>query len=114
MEDTRQSDRAPALRGGRLEGMSLPDLLWSLCEQKKTGVLQLSRFELRKSIYIEEGQIVFASSSDPDDRLGELFLREGTITLDQLQESLSQLSRGKRLGTLLVEAGSLAPGDLVQ
>ena len=100
--------------GGRLEGVSLPDLLWELCRAGKTGVLQLTRQGIRKSVYVKDGSIVFATSGDPNDRLGELLLREGLVTLDQLEAAIARLGNGKRLGGLLVEAGHLTPDNLVR
>lgn len=114
MNGNPHADDAPFLVAGRLEGASLPELLWTLCRERKTGVLQLSSAERKKSVFIEDGRIVFASSSDPDDRLGELLLRQGTVRLDQLEHALLKLHSGKRLGTLLVEAGSLTPEELVR
>ena len=114
MEQDRPSEIRSALLAGRLEGFSLPDLLWSLCRCQGTGVLRLFGAGFEKSVYIEDGRIVFASSSDPDDRLGEMFLRAGLIKIDQLEQAVAQLSTGKRLGTLLVEAGSLEPEQLVR
>jgi hypothetical protein len=114
MENDRPSEIRSALLAGRLEGFSLPDLLWSLCRCQGTGVLRVFSGEFEKAVYMEEGRIVFASSSDPDDRLGELFLRGGLIQIEQLEQAVAQLSSGKRLGALLVEAGSLKPEDLVQ
>ncbi len=77
-------------------------------------MLKLSHGTVQKSVYIQDGRIVFASSSDPDDRLGELLLRVGMVRLAQLEEVLGRLDSGKRLGTLLVEAGHLAPEKLVE
>jgi hypothetical protein len=69
---------------------------------------------ITKKVYIDEGRIVFARSGDPDDRLGDLLLREGLITLDQLEAALAQLVGSKRLGTILVDAGHLSPENLVR
>jgi hypothetical protein len=113
MVEPSRPDKKEGLFAGRLEGISLPDLLWMLRGQKKTGVLSLSRADVEKSIYFDEGRIVFVASSDPDDRLGEMLLRQGVISLDQLEEALANLHLGKRLGTLLVEAGSMSAGNLV-
>lgn len=113
MDETRRSELAPALKAGRLEGMNLPDLLWALCTRQSTGVLHVETPGVSRTIYFMEGQIVFATSSDPDDRLGERLLREGLISLEQLAEAVRGLQNGKRLGTLLVEAGSLTGEQLV-
>jgi hypothetical protein len=113
MDETRQSEFAPALQAGRLEGISIPDLLWAFCQQERTGTLRVACGGNEKTVYFESGQIVFAASSHPDDRLGERLLRQGIITLDQLIDAVMQLHTGKRLGALLVEAGSLEPEQLV-
>ncbi len=114
MEAMAADDPLRSLRRGRLEGVSVPDLLWGICSAGATGVLSLRRGPVSKRVYVQEGRIVFASSSDPDDRLGECLLREGRISLDQLDAAAAQLGTGKRIGTLLVEAGHLAPQDLVR
>ena len=113
MVDSSRDNDTEGVLAGRLEGVSLPDLLWALRGRRKTGVLSLRRAEIEKSIYFDDGRIVFAASSDPDDRLGEMLLRQGVISLDQLEEALANLHHGKRLGTLLVEAGSMTAGNLV-
>ncbi len=77
-------------------------------------MLTFRRGALAKRVYLRDGRIVFATSSDPNERLGELLLREGMITLDQLDQAISRIGSGKRLGTLLVEAGHLTPHNLVR
>jgi hypothetical protein len=67
-----------------------------------------------KKVYIDGGRIVFAASADPNDRLGELLLREGVVTLDQLERAITKLASGKRLGAILVESGHLTPDNLVR
>ncbi len=113
--DQRIEPGLPAsLVNGRLEGLSVPELLWNLCRRSSTGVLHLTSRGITKKVYFSDGRIVFALSGDPDDRLGDLLLRDGLITLDQLEAALTQLSSGKRLGTLLVGAGHLSPDKLVR
>jgi len=113
--DQRNEPGLPAsLVNGRLEGLSVPELLWNLCRRCSTGVLHLTSRGITKKVYFNDGRIVFALSGDPDDRLGDLLLRDGLITLDQLEGALAQLSGGKRLGTLLVGAGHLSPDNLVR
>ena len=101
------------LQAGRLEGLALPDLLWALCRARKTGLIHFERKDVHKTIYLEDGKIVFAASNQPDDRLGELLLRQGRITLAQLEHSATQVFDGQRIGTLLVESGALRPDQLV-
>ncbi len=114
MERKHDGEHSPGLVSGRIEGISIPDLLWAICRMRQTGTLRLTQDEVTKTVYIEDGRIVFAASQDPDDRLGEQMLRQGWITLDQLEDALSRQGSGKRLGTLLVEAGHLSPDRLVE
>jgi hypothetical protein len=67
-----------------------------------------------KSVVVQDGRMVFASSSSRDERLGELMLRRGRITLRQLADAGKAMVPGKRLGTVLVEQGGLAPKDLMR
>ncbi len=103
-----------SLTAGRLEGIGVPELLWNLCRRRSTGVLHLTERGLTKKIYLAEGRIIFAASSDPDDRLGEMLLREGVVRLAALDRAVARLHEGKRLGTLLVESGDLSPEQLVR
>ncbi len=113
MQESSHKEASPGLSAGRLEGISVPDLLWAFSLRQKSGALMVTRNGIKKTVYFEGGRVVFASSSDPDDRLGELLLRENMITLAHLEEVLTRLNTGKRIGTLLVDAGYLQPDDLV-
>ena len=111
----RSQDRtfSVGLQAGRLEGLALPDLLWALCRARKTGLIHFAHKDVRKTVYLEDGRIVFAASNRPDDRLGELLLRQGRITLAQLEHSVSQMHSGQRIGTLLVANDALPSEQLV-
>jgi hypothetical protein len=114
MDEPKASTLPPSLVNGRLEGINVADLMWNLCRRRSTGVLQLGSRGMTKKVYIDGGRIVFAASSDPNDRLGEMLLRDGIVTLDQLERAIAQLTSGKRLGAILVEAGHLSPENLVR
>ena len=69
---------------------------------------------MAKSVYLSEGRLIFATSNDPDDRLGERLLRKGLISYRALEESVRALNDGKRQGTLLVENGAIRARDLIE
>jgi hypothetical protein len=92
----------------------LPDLVQLLQEQEWTGLLSLHRGLATKNITVEKGRLVFATSSDPDERLGFLLMKRGVITLRQLSDAGKRVVPGKRLGTLLVEDGVLSAKGLVK
>ena len=103
----RVSATAEPLRGF-LEEDSLPALLRPLVRAKKTGVAAPHpRDSVTKTVYLSEGRLIFATSTDPDDRLGEMLLRKGLITYRSLEESVQAIKAGKRQGTILVESGAI-------
>lgn len=103
------------LPSGRLRDTRLPVLLQLLRGERKTGVLTLKRNDLNKSFFIQEGDIIFATSLYADDRLGEMLLKTGKINFKQYEISVDLLKKtGKRQGTILVERGFISPKDLFE
>jgi curved DNA-binding protein CbpA len=100
---------------GRISDFRLPALLQFFRRERKTGVLTLQRNDLNKSIYLEDGDIIFATSLYPDDRLGETLLKEGKISFKQYEISVDLLKKtGKKQGTILVEQGFISPKELFE
>src|SRR5437867_4362627 len=97
---------------GDLSELTLPEILQHLRLSKATGVLTVAHGGAKKSLYVKGGRVVFASSNLPNDRLGELLLREGKITVEEYEASIKAISKGKRQGKALVEMGALSPKDL--
>jgi hypothetical protein len=100
--------------GGSLGETSLPALLRPLVVAKKTGVLRLARGPVTKTLYLSRGRLIFATSTDPDDGLGERLLAKGLISLRDLDASLAAAAAGRRQGTALVESGVITAADLVE
>jgi hypothetical protein len=99
---------------GSLAEQDFPGLVHALYERRWTGLLGITHAGITKNVVVQDGRMVFASSSSPDERLGELMLRRGRITLRQLADAGKALVPGKRLGAVLVEQGALSPKDLVR
>jgi hypothetical protein len=99
---------------GDLTEIRFPTLLMSLYRERETGILTLSSQVSRKSLYIEEGKIIFATSDDPDDRLGECLLRRNMITAQHYLDSVEQIRPGRRQGEILVDMGALTTEELVE
>ncbi len=98
---------------GDLETSSVPELLRSLLASRETGILTFRRDALRKTVYLREGRVVFGTSSDPDDRLGESLLLRGKITARQYLQASNMIRPDRRLGAILVEMEALEPDELV-
>ena len=99
---------------GTLDELDIADLVQEVGARRFTGRLLLERADDRVVVSVEAGRLVFASSSDPDHRLGPMLLRRGTITLRQMEDAVHNLTPGKRFGTVLVESGVLDPKQLVR
>src|SRR5512142_781947 len=101
------------IRRGSIEETRVPELLKSVLGSGETGVLTFRRGDLTKSVHLHMGRVVYARSSDPDERLGEDLLLRGKISVRQYLEASQLIAPGRRLGTILVERGALEPEDLI-
>jgi hypothetical protein len=99
---------------GDLAERDLPGLVHELHRESWTGSVALTRDDARVGVTVRQGQLVFASSSNPDHRLGPLLLHRGKATLRQLTDAGQAVGPGKRLGTILVERGLLSTKELVR
>ena len=114
VEGTGAEARQVARAGGEgLQEFPLHKILIGLHDAKKTGTLTVKTPVFIKKIYLDKGEVIFAASNWKDDRLGEVLLKAGKITLQQYEESVRVLKMtGKKQGTILVELGYLSPKDL--
>ncbi|MCX8043064.1 MAG: DUF4388 domain-containing protein [Desulfobacterota bacterium] len=98
---------------GSLATCYLASLLQLLCNDRKTGTLRLWDGDHRVTIAIKDGAIVNATSSVLQEQLGYLLRSERILTAEELDIYLD-LARHekKRLGTVLIEQGKIAPETL--
>jgi hypothetical protein len=99
---------------GSLAGRDFADLVHQLYERRFTGNLTLSHVGVGKRLIVQDGRLVFASSTSADERLGELLLRRGRLSFRQYVDAGKAIVPGKRLGAILVEQGVLTPKELVK
>lgn len=105
-------DEGLTLRGS-IEDTSVPELLRSVLSSGETGILTFRKDDIVKNVHLHMGRIVYARSSNPDERLGESLLLRGKITVRQYLEASKLIAPGRRLGTILIELGALEPEDLI-
>ncbi len=98
---------------GEIETSSVPELLRSLLGSGETGILTLRRGDATKSIFIQQGRVVYAASNNTDERLGESLVIRGKITARQFLEASKMIRPGRRLGGILVEMEALDAEDLM-
>ena len=100
---------------GTIQDSPLPDVLERLRQQKATGTLTVRSKDMVKCIFVRNGQIVFANSTGVYDRLGEILVKSGKLTRENMDHALSLYNKGaglKKLGAILVENGMVNPKDL--
>ena len=100
---------------GSFKEISFSDVLAVLRQQQASGTLVCVARSVEKSVVVKNGWIIFASSKDEQDRLGEIMIQAGKITRVQLNKAVNihQKSAGlKKIGAIFVENGFVAPKDL--
>ena len=103
---------APVERGKLADG-DVAAQLARLYLQRLTGRLVLRRDAVEKVIFFDRGAPILGMSSDPDDRMGEMLVRQGRLTAAQLEQASDGLPRAeRRLGVVLVEQGFIKPTEL--
>jgi hypothetical protein len=99
---------------GWVGGYDVPELLLAISRSGKTGRLEVSSADVDRTLFFDEGRLVFASSSSPDDRLGAYLLLRNELGLSDLRRLSGSVRPGMRLGSLLVKEGILAAEALPQ
>jgi hypothetical protein len=90
----------------------LADVLHLVHTATKSGFLFFEDGSHAKAVYLHRGEVVFATSNQSFDRLGETLLRVGMITPDQFDAARRSYSPASRFGRILVERGYLTPREL--
>ncbi len=96
-----------------LEETSIAEVFWTIYRHKVPGLIEISREGIEKRIYINDGNVIHASSTDRTDRLGAFLYRLGKLTRNDLVDTMRERElTGKRHGQLLIEKGMLPPAEL--
>jgi len=122
----RGDEAPPPWFAGSLGALTVPEVVQFVFQSLKTGVLLLSFGDgderpgdapeklRRKSIYFRDGQVVFASSSEPQDRLGPVLEATGLVPKETLDGLTPLVRAGRPLGQVLVDEGVLTAGQLYE
>lgn len=99
---------------GELTDATVPELLRSIVRSADSAILTVDDGPYAASIYFDTGNIVFASSSDPDLSLHNLLLRDGVIDLEQHGMVPPSAVIAGRVGASLTELGILDGDALIR
>ncbi|MHC4937407.1 MAG: DUF4388 domain-containing protein [Planctomycetota bacterium] len=99
---------------GDLTNISLFDVFQTLNSNQQTGVLVLQRAGVTKKIFISpEGVRIFFTRSGRHLRLGEIFIKRGRVSAQDVEILLMQQKQDYRpLGELLVESGKVTEQEM--
>ena len=94
--------------------MSLPALkdLFARHRAKATGHWRLGQ-DPSRTVFMEAGDVVFAASTHPLDRLTHLLVERGKITQAQLDYAMANLNPTMSIGKNLIEMGFITQRDLL-
>ncbi|HET6579947.1 MAG TPA: DUF4388 domain-containing protein [Gemmatimonadales bacterium] len=99
---------------GSLKEASLPDVIQLLFLGRRTGCLALADRHNFGTVYFDEGHIIYAAIVNRRDRIGDILLRSGRITAEQLARAIERQEgdRQHKLGEILLELGALTREEL--
>lgn len=100
---------------GDLSQTALPEMLAIIDRTRVAGVIEATHGDFSKRVFLDNGYVVHAASSDLADSLGSYLRRTGRITDGQFQAAMERRQDGpRRLGEVLIEQGLLTPAQVHQ
>jgi hypothetical protein len=99
---------------GSLTETTVPAMLATIHRHRVPGVMEFTRDVETKRVCFLDGDVIFATSSERSESLGDYLVQQGRITQAQFDVSCDELARspGKRHGTILVQLGFLRADEL--
>ena len=100
---------------GNLTETPLPEMLCTIDRFRIPGIVEVKHEDVIKRVYVRDGYIVHATSSDRRDSLGEYLEKLGNLEPDQLAKVKKERSASsKRFGVLCIEGGILSPVEVFE
>jgi hypothetical protein len=100
---------------GSLGTMPAEDVLEWIGRRKLSAPITFERRGLVRSLVVEEGQIVWASSNRRDEQLGVILVKSGIVQERALADALeARAETGVPLGKVLLMSGLITEPDLVE
>jgi hypothetical protein len=100
---------------GNLKTMQLSELLQWLALGQKTGTLLIEGHGVKKRLFFRNGRVIFTSSSDCREYLGQFLVSHGYITEDELKKAMEVQEESKiLLGRILLMINAISETDLLR
>lgn len=98
---------------GEVQSTTIPSLLHELGVRHATGVLTVAGPSAKKDVYLQDGRVQFATSTDRDDRFSQVLIKAGVIPVRNLLRALDlSLATRDRLGEVIIRHRMLSPADI--
>jgi len=97
---------------GQLGEQLVPDLIREIAHKTSSGLLRFSRGKSIKAVFFEAGAPTFAISNLANEQLDYRLMKEGLVTLEQVERAKELAGTTQRLGPALVEMGVLEDGQM--
>jgi len=100
---------------GNLKDFGLSEFLYLVDRGYKTGRLTLQKPGDRAELYFQNGKLVYATHFGQDERIGDMLVRMGRLTQDQINYALRiqhQQEPNKPLGNILVSRGIISMEEI--
>ena len=89
-------------------------LIHRIYSNRMTGKLQLVLGRVERQLFFSFGQLVFATSNDRHDSLGEMMLRSGALTQLEFEEASALVETGQRFGSAIAEMGIYSVQEIAE
>jgi hypothetical protein len=91
---------------GEIKPLQFPGILFQIYKKSVAGILTVSADTVEKSVLIQNGRVVFATSSSREDSLGSYLMKQKIITKEKAKQADGYMEKkGVRFGRALVELG---------
>jgi len=97
---------------GDLASFGMAEVFGQLVAGIRSGHLVVTDGALRKTVSLRDGQVTFATSSEPHERLGKCLVRRKLVTAGQLDAALDKVRPGLKLGQVLTRSKVVSPSSL--
>ncbi|MFT3692395.1 MAG: DUF4388 domain-containing protein [Kofleriaceae bacterium] len=100
---------------GTLSTMPAEDVLDWVAKRRLSAPIAFERRGLTRSVVVEDGQIVWASSNRREEQLGNILVRSGLVAERALADALgTRAETGVPLGKVLLMSGLITEAELVE
>lgn len=117
LENTDEDDKSrtvTVLAGRITRGGHLLDVISLISTSRWSGKLVARDESITRELFFDQGALRMASSSDPSHRLGEVMVRRGKISREQLDQAVAHMGGGQRIGEILVQDGACTTQEVFE